>query len=161
MKQIILIQSSTSLWKRSRDSSVSIRIMLWADPSKNMGSISGRGRYFSFPSRHPGRVWSLRSYLSNRYCWLTPKGQSGRDVKLITRFHLVMSLKICGIKPSHPHTSFQSGFNEAGRRCHTILRREIRVNWREAESHSLSKCPRPSLNMYEALSSVTAIHILF
>jgi hypothetical protein len=44
--------------------------------------------FFSYPQR-PDRLWGPPS-LSNGYWMRSPKGKSGRDVKLTTHFHLVL-----------------------------------------------------------------------
>jgi hypothetical protein len=70
----------------SRDSSVG---MAKDYELGDRGSIPDRVKRSFFSPQSPDRFWGSPSFLSNGYRGLSPRGQNGRDVKIITIFHLV------------------------------------------------------------------------
>jgi hypothetical protein len=69
---------------------------------------AGSGTYLS-SSPLSDRLWGSSSLLTNGYRELSPRGQSGRGVKLIAHLHLVTRLKMRGTITQLPHTSSWCG----------------------------------------------------
>ena len=73
--------------------------------SRNRSLIPGRSeRFTSFPER-PDGLWGRTSFLFNGYRGFSPRGVSGRDVKLTAHFHLVPRLRMRGATPPLPDIS--------------------------------------------------------